>query len=488
MIGRIIAKRFRITAPLGAGGMGSVWKAVHLTLGSPVAVKLIDDSLADNPEVLVRFQREAQASATLRSPHIVQIIDYGVDEGTPFIAMELLDGESLAERLERVGALGPEQTARIMTHVARAMAKAHEAGVIHRDLKPANIFLVRNDDDEVAKVLDFGIAKTQDVASGSATRTGSMIGTPAYMSPEQAQGTKTVDGRTDLWAMGTIAFECLTGRMVFEGTAVGELILQVCALPLPVPSRVADVPPGFDAWFARALDRDVEQRYQTPKEFIDSLRAVLGVSALASVSHGVSAGKVPTLRGLGDSGDAAVESARTVHSSTVEQAPLSSSSGSGSSSSSSSSSSLGQARSGTAGSFTLGPVGLPTGNSKGAFIFLGAALVLGVVGFLVFRGGGEKAASAVGTVAIDGSAASRLPTSAAVVTNVADAKVTAVSAAPSSEGAPASNDTPAPTSTPSGLAKPGSVRPVSVPGRMPARTPPSGSPSRPAAGDERVSF
>ena len=390
--------------------------------------------------------------------------------------MELLDGESLAERLERVGALGPEQTARIMTHVARAMAKAHEAGVIHRDLKPANIFLVCNDDDEVAKVLDFGIAKTQDVASGSATRTGSMIGTPAYMSPEQAQGTKTVDGRTDLWAMGTIAFECLTGRMVFEGTAVGELILQVCALPLPVPSRVADVPPGFDAWFARALDRDVEQRYQTPKEFIDSLRAVLGFSALASVSHGVSAGKVPTLRGLGDSGDAAVESARTVHSSTVEQALRSSSS------------SLGKARSGTAGSFTLGPVGLPTGNSKGAFIFLGAALVLGAVGFLVFRGGGEKAASAVGTVAIDGSAASRLPTSAAVVTNVADAKVTAVSAAPSSEGAPASNDTPAPTSTPSGVAKPGSVRPVSVPGRMPARTPPSGSPSRPAAGDERVSF
>lgn len=478
MIGRIIAKRFRITAPLGAGGMGSVWKAVHLTLGSPVAVKLIDDALADNPEVLVRFKREAQASATLRSPHIVQIIDYGVDEGTPFIAMELLDGESLAERLERVGALGPEQTARIMTHVARAMAKAHEAGVIHRDLKPANIFLVRNDDDEIAKVLDFGIAKTQDVASGSATRTGSMIGTPAYMSPEQAQGTKTVDGRTDLWAMGTIAFECLTGRMVFEGTAVGELILQVCALPLPVPSRVADVPLGFDAWFARALERDVEQRYQTPKEFIDSLRTVLGVSALAPVSHGVSGGKVPTLRGLGDSGDAAIESARTVHSSTVEQAPLSLGS----------SSSLGQARSGTAGSFTLGPVGLPAGNSKGAFIFLGAALVLGAVGFLVFRGGGGKEASAVGTVAVDGSAAARLPTSAAVVTNVADARVTAVSAASSSQAAPASNDAPAPTSAPSGVAKPGSVRSVSVPGRMPARTPPSGSPSRPAAGDERVSF
>jgi serine/threonine-protein kinase len=275
MIGRVIANRYRLTAQLGAGGMGSVWRAEHLTLGSPVAVKLIDELIARDPGVRARFEREAQAAAALRSPHVVQILDYGIDDETPFIAMELLDGESLEERLTRVGRLSVEETLRVLTHVARAIGKAHDAGVIHRDLKPGNIFLVRNDDEEVAKVLDFGIAKTERT-SATATRTGAMIGTPAYMSPEQAQGTKQVDGRTDLWAMGAIAFECLSGRLVFEGEALGELVLQICTKPLPVPSTLAPVPPEFDAWFARALDRAPEARFQTAKELADALREAFG--------------------------------------------------------------------------------------------------------------------------------------------------------------------------------------------------------------------
>jgi eukaryotic-like serine/threonine-protein kinase len=257
--------------------MGAVWLAQHLTLRSPVAVKLIDPEVAQNPEALSRFLREAQAAAALRSPHVVQILDHGVDGGVPFIVMELLDGESLASRLERVGRLSPEETARVLTQVARAMTKAHEAGVVHRDLKPDNIFLVVNDEEEIAKVLDFGIAKSQShgIASvSSATRTGSVLGTPYYMSPEQAEGAKSVDHRTDIWAMGVIACECLVGARPFDAETLGALLLAICAREMPVPSRLGPVPPGFDAWFARACARDVSQRYPSAKQAAQELRSV----------------------------------------------------------------------------------------------------------------------------------------------------------------------------------------------------------------------
>jgi serine/threonine protein kinase len=293
MNGRVIANRYRLESRLGVGGMGSVWRAEHLTLGSQVAIKLIDELIAKSPEVRERFEREAKAAASLRSPHVVQVLDYGVDEGTPYIAMELLEGESLEDRLVREERLSAQETLHIMTDVARAVGKAHDAGITHRDLKPANIFLVRNDDAEIAKVLDFGVAK-QTVTAGRATQTGAMIGTPAYMSPEQAQGTKNVDRRTDLWAMGAIAFECLCGRLVFTSEAMGELILQICTKPLPVPSEFAGVPPGFDAWFAKALEREPDARFQSTKELIDALRIALSdgsdvvpssVGPRAPVSH-----------------------------------------------------------------------------------------------------------------------------------------------------------------------------------------------------------
>src|SRR5262245_38643981 len=154
--GTVIAGRYRLVAPLSRGGMGSVWRAEHLSLGSPIAIKLIDASLVEHTEARARFEREARAAAALRSPHVVQILDHGVDHGLPFIAMELLEGESLAARLYRLRVLPASHTVRIVQDVARAIRKAHEAGVIHRDLKPDNIFLEKNDDLEIAKVLDFG--------------------------------------------------------------------------------------------------------------------------------------------------------------------------------------------------------------------------------------------------------------------------------------------------------------------------------------------
>ena len=161
--GYILANKYRLLSLLGRGGMGSVWLAERLEWGSHVAVKLMDRVSEARPDVLVRFQQEARLAANLRSSHVVQVLDDGRDAstGTPFIVMELLVGETLAQRLARVGRLSPAETSRVVTHVARALGLAHELGMVHRDLKPDNIFLVRNDDEETAKVLDFGIAKWQ---------------------------------------------------------------------------------------------------------------------------------------------------------------------------------------------------------------------------------------------------------------------------------------------------------------------------------------
>ena len=275
--GAVLAGKYTLERKLGQGGMGAVWRAEHVHLRSPVAIKLIDAQIAQHPEALARFMREAQAAAALRSPHVVQILDYGADRGVPYIAMELLEGESLADRLARVGRLPPTEVARVITEVARAIGRAHELSIVHRDLKPDNIFLVQNDDVEVTKVLDFGIAKaTQGIGTVSGdTRTGAILGTPHYMSPEQAEGTKLVDHRTDLWALGVIAFECLAGRRPFESDALGSLLLAICARPLPVPSASGLELAGFDAWFAKACARELADRFQSARELASELRRVI---------------------------------------------------------------------------------------------------------------------------------------------------------------------------------------------------------------------
>lgn len=275
-VGTILADKYRIVSLLGRGGMGSVWRAEHLSLQAPIALKLIDPSIAQAPEALARFHREAKAAAGLRSPHVVQIIDHGVDPvtQTPFIAMELMEGESLAERLERRGPLPPEECVFVLTHVARALSKAHAAGVVHRDLKPDNIFIVKNDDEEICKVLDFGIAKSERHSVGAATATGMVMGTAYYMSPEQISGSRDVDLRTDLWALGVIAHECLTGIRPFESETLGAIVLQICTQPIPPASTRGAVPPGFDAWFQRAVARDPAQRFQSARDLVEALRAV----------------------------------------------------------------------------------------------------------------------------------------------------------------------------------------------------------------------
>lgn len=276
----VLAGRYRLERQLGKGGMGSVWLAEHLSLRSWVAVKLMDPAIASTPEGAERFRREAQAAASLRSAHVVQVLDYGVHETTPFLVMELLQGESLAGCLEREKRLTPERTLAIMTQVARALGRAHAAGIVHRDLKPDNVFLVREDDQELVKILDFGIAKTpQAQFGGMETRTGVTMGTPYYMSPEQVEGKRAVDLRTDLWAMAVITSECMTGVRPFDGSTFGELLLNICARPIAPPSSQGLSLRGFDEWFARATSRDLEQRFGSAQELAASLRDVVAAAA-----------------------------------------------------------------------------------------------------------------------------------------------------------------------------------------------------------------
>jgi serine/threonine-protein kinase len=278
--GSVLADRFRLDSLLGQGGMGAVWKATHLSLRSSVAIKLIEASLLDTAEGRTRFMREAQAAAGIRSPHVVQIFDFGVhDESIPFIAMELLEGESLGDRLKNKGALSSADTLEIMTHVCRGIGAAHQRGIIHRDLKPDNIFIVEQAHDEVSKVLDFGLAKATDqlnsVSDGTPTRTGAVMGTPYYMSPEQAEDAKDVDSRTDLWALGVITYQCMVGARPFQGDSFTSVLLKVCNGDLPVPSEHAQVPAHFDAWFAKACARNVDSRFADAGELINALKQVL---------------------------------------------------------------------------------------------------------------------------------------------------------------------------------------------------------------------
>jgi tRNA A-37 threonylcarbamoyl transferase component Bud32 len=322
--GAMLAGRYRLLEQLGEGGMGSVWKAEHLVLHSQVAIKIIDPEVARLEFNLARFLREAKTLASLRSPHVVQVLDFGSDADTPYLVMELLQGQTLGRRLSDQGMLSLRELSRIMNDVCAATALVHEQGLIHRDLKPENIFLCGVGEQQVTKIVDFGIAKSLrgDMPASMKTRTGHMLGTPSYMSPEQCRGLKDIDHRADLWALGVIVYECLAGKVPFEGEVLGDLLLRICMDPLPVPSQKvpSGMPIGFDAWFAKAVARDRAERFQSARELSVALadlalsveagapQAQLGASTGAAVREGsVGEGSRATgSRGTGSSGTAPV--------------------------------------------------------------------------------------------------------------------------------------------------------------------------------------
>jgi serine/threonine protein kinase len=283
--GRIIADRYRLIRALGQGSMGAVWLAEDQTLQTEVAIKIMGERVIRDRNARGRFEREAHIVARLTSRHIVRVFDYGeTDTGELFMVMEHLVGESLRDRLRARKRLPMDEVALIVAHLCRAANRAHAVGLIHRDLKPENIFIVREEDDEIVKVLDFGLAKATDpIATGGAepTRTGALLGTPFYMSPEQVQGLRTIDHRSDLWTIGVVVFECLTGRRPFRASSLGLIIEKVLADPIPSPSESApdaNIPPEIDAWMKKALARPLEERFASARELAESFMMASGVA------------------------------------------------------------------------------------------------------------------------------------------------------------------------------------------------------------------
>jgi serine/threonine protein kinase len=281
--GSVLGGKYRLISEIGRGGMGSVWRAQHLGWEAPVALKIMNRDITAHPEAVARFEREVRLAAGLRSPHVVQVLDHGVDEATqtPYIAMELLEGESLARRLKRTGRLSPASTFQVFSQLARALTRAHAAGIVHRDLKPDNVFLVQNEEESLTKILDFGVAKwtAPDLSESGLTRPGSVVGTPYYMSPEQIQGAPDIDHRADLWALAAIACECLTGRRPFEAPDFAQLaVLLLGNINRPLPSSLGPVPPLFDAWFLRATDPDISRRFQSVRAMAQALAPICDVA------------------------------------------------------------------------------------------------------------------------------------------------------------------------------------------------------------------
>ncbi len=274
--GVVVAGRYALVSALARGGMGSIWIARCHNLDVDVTVKFMHPTLVQSSEARSRFEREARVAAHLDSQHVVQILDYGLEGETPYIVMELLRGESLAACIKREGRLSVSTAARIVTQICTALRTAHKAGLVHRDLKPANIFLAHKDDEEVIKVLDFGIVKATKIGDAQAdTASGILLGSVHYMSPEQMRNSRAVDQRSDLWSVGVILYRMVTGELPFPGTDIGDVIVRVCTDRSPPPSSVVpDLPAPIDVFFERALAHDLAQRFQSAQELAKAFGAV----------------------------------------------------------------------------------------------------------------------------------------------------------------------------------------------------------------------
>jgi serine/threonine protein kinase len=294
----MVASRYRLDAEIAKGGMGAVWAATDTKLRRSVAVKLLRGGWMKSDDVRKRFEREAMVVAQLQCQQIVQIFDYGVERDVPFIVMELMQGEDLQQRLKRVKTLSVEDARTIVWSTAKALGVAHVAGIIHRDLKPGNIFILKQGEEELVKVLDFGVARTHDAAdddvkrssallgkpvhridvSGGETKVGTIVGTPQYMSPEQARGT-AMDHRADLWSLGVITYKMLTGKLPYRGKNAAELIVRLCTESfIPATQHAPHLPDEVDTFFERALARDPDERFPNARELAKAFGQLAAVS------------------------------------------------------------------------------------------------------------------------------------------------------------------------------------------------------------------
>ncbi len=277
--GALVTDKVRLLHPLREGGMGTVWVGEHVTLETKVAVKFVSAELARRSENAVeRFKREAKAAAKLKSPYVVTMLDHGVsDDGIPYIVMELLEGETLSERLARVGKIARADVAAVVTQAAKALEEAHAMGIVHRDIKPSNLFLAKSGEDIFVKVLDFGIAKAMESSGAQLTLTEGMVGTLSYMSPEQMSDASAVGPAADLWSVAVVAYQALTGALPFDATSAVLLHKQIVAETFKLPSqRLGPDAAPLDDWFRRALAADPADRFKSARELSTALRRAVG--------------------------------------------------------------------------------------------------------------------------------------------------------------------------------------------------------------------
>ena len=270
LLGQVLANRFTVTRRLGAGGMGAVYEATHAQLGRPVAIKVLHERHAARPEVAARLLNEGRLASTIHHPNIVDLFDVGeTSDGRAFVVMELLEGESLAQRLRAHGPLDEKRALSIARDVAGALAAAHEKHIVHRDVKPENVFLAVDAAGETVKVVDFGIAKLARVGEDGAvslTQTGVVVGTPLYMAPEQARGDDHVDHRVDVYAVGVLLYECLTGQPPFLGSNALGVIQQILTAPPPPPRQLRPdgaIREATEQVILRAMAKAADDRYPT---------------------------------------------------------------------------------------------------------------------------------------------------------------------------------------------------------------------------------
>ena len=294
--GSIVAGKFRIDRVLGHGGMGVVVAATHLGLGQRVAMKFLLPELGSDAAIVGRFIREARASAQLRGEHACHVSDVGtLDNGAPYIVMELLDGRDLASVLAASGPLPAAMVADYMVQACLGLAEAHAMQIVHRDLKPANLFLTqRPDGTPLIKLVDFGIAKAPTDANFQLTRTATVMGSPGYMSPEQLRSSRDADVRSDIWALGVILYELTTGRQPFTAESITELALRVAMDPTPVLVG-GNIPRGFERVVQRCLEKDPARRFQDVAQLASALAPfggpgtrdrALGVARVLAASPG----------------------------------------------------------------------------------------------------------------------------------------------------------------------------------------------------------
>jgi serine/threonine-protein kinase len=278
--GTMVNASVRLVALLGQGGMGAVWLADHLGLEARVAVKFLAPHLvAAEPKLLQCFKREASIGARLRSVHVVQTFDHGLmADGSPYIVMELLEGSTITRLVEDHGPMSPRLVAMMVAQVAKVLHRAHVLGIVHRDIKPDNIFVTEDSDYELfVKVLDFGIAKQTRIGqSDSVTKTGVVVGTPEFMSPEQAISSKNIDYRSDIFSLGVVTYYALTGELPFAPSDEAPLWLQMSrGLHVPVTQRLPQMPPELDRWFATALAPQAAERFHSVRMMADAFATIV---------------------------------------------------------------------------------------------------------------------------------------------------------------------------------------------------------------------